>query len=317
MFTVSSLQSCERIWSIGLNSITSSQAVIEVSSSDSPPNALNAVSASVVNNEQIFVYNQFIESQATHTGSLVLHKVNFLMSSSTPIPFTFDTRNFSPYVTSLSLREIDRPRFDPISSSQEGGVDEMSFGYNSTIFASSTGQYSSFAGVARNTKMIRDRFSSQCLFTWARPIAQNFVLSGGLGYQVDENLSFICSGKARLTPRYKNEQTGSMKIVMLANLMTGSTSSGWSGLILVSTSFGFLSTSLVAGSTSASDSAQPKYLDVPIYRQNLSSSLGAPTPFGVEDTSLMDFRIFAYLTGSPGVNDKMNLYTIQGFQLDD
>lgn len=299
-----STQSIERAWSFGFNSLSGSSVIAFVDDGTNPT-VFGSASVNALA-EQI----ELIQPMATFVAPLVSGtmqtKVGFRLSGS-----ILDSNNdkFCPFPTYIACNEIDRPSFDPVSSSQEGGVDEDSFAYNATLFDAGQSQYSSLVGLARNMKLAQERTHRSCLFTFSRPIEVNGSISDTYGYPVtSSSLQTIGKWKAVMSPRYRNETTGSLRVFVAGGLKNpGGT---WGAELIISTSVGVTTGTFTAGNAADEDYTSWKVFDVPLYRQNISSSWGGSK--GGESLSLLDVVITGRLTGTFG-SGFLNLFTIQGF----
>jgi hypothetical protein len=84
--------------------------------------------------------------------------------------------------------------------------------------------------------------------------------------------------------------------------------------LIISTSAGIKTGSFVAGNSQDEDYTSWKVFQVPLPRQNISSSWGGAQ--SGESLSLLDIDISARLTGTFGSNF-LNLFTIQGFDINE
>lgn len=298
----------ERQWNFNFTSFSSSNCLFSFDNDANYQNLSYSVNATPIT----ITVNEFVSGYSTDLSGTTEKSMKMIISGSVFNPTTDDKYGWRPL--DWSCFEIDRPAFDPITSSLEGGIDVDSFSIGTSIYDAGTNQYSSIPAIARNVKLAQKKTKRTNLFTWIQPynplIDNSFsyesIVSSSTANQFETFIKTTCVA----SPRYRNETTASLKLFLLGGI-TGS-STNFAADIDVLTAFGTSSIKLTSSNADHRDLTSWKVWDIPVYRLNLSSSNGFG--FGDQIESTYKVTINARLSGNyTNSNDRFIPFTIQLF----
>lgn len=293
-----SKQVMDRYWTFSF--FSDGQGVVEISVSGSQLNPTKILPLNV--NQTVDLYREPVNSIATDVSGTQEVRVMFKVSSSTGdgvIP------------TRWSCFEAPRTFMNPLSQSQEGGVNEDSFRPGYPAYDSGMNQYESIAGLSRNVKLAQKQVRRAGLFTWAVPLDQSgneledFMIASSAS-SFEEKLKF----PIMMQPTFQNVTSSDVTLMWVARQSThlmGADIKFENGL---GDEFIYTTT----GSNPGAVLLETWYsgtLPIPNFNPNHDRTM----PTGSVGVGFVPYITMSMRVTNPdNINDRLKLWTLQAFQ---
>lgn len=276
-----------REWNFSFSTVSGSYATIQVDNE-------YISSASFAGGTRNIKYTEFVpQSRLTTNLSGTRETIVKLTVSGSVGGAGGDPANkFGITPIAFQCHEITRPAFVTASARMEGGIDLDTLNPEQVIFgggslSSDNIQYSSVHGIANNENLCVRQRKKINLGTWCQTYQSSSVNYSG--YRLSgSSFETICKFTSIASPRYRNEFTGLMKVFLLGGI-SGSANTVFQ--FVVTTIFGDTLFTLTDSIADHLDISSWKVFDVPIVRQNFSTSIGwGSTGFTTEEDNIIEIK---------------------------